>query len=231
MSGGRKNKQKKIAEIGTFSNVFQCPEYNIHQLFTADGAAIESAGKWRDFFFKNKQPLIVEFACGKGDYTIALARENKQNNYIGVDIKGPRIHLGAKSALEEGLTNVAFARFKIENCLYFFGENEIDEIWITFPDPFPKDRHEKHRLTFAAFLEKYKKILKPGGIVNFKTDDIDLFRYSKISIENFGGKISYYKEDIYSEPLMFPALAIKTFYEKQHLANKRTINFMQFSFD
>lgn len=230
MGGGRKNKRKKIAEVSTFSNVFQCPEFNIHQLYAADGTAIDSAGKWNDFFFKNDQPITVEFACGKGDYTIALARENRNANFIGVDIKGPRIHLGAKTALDEALTNVAFARFKIENCLHFFGKNEVSEIWITFPDPFPKDRHEKHRLTFTAFLEKYREILKPDGIVNFKTDDLDLFRYSKASVEHFGAKIRYYKEDIYSAPLDFPALAIQTFYEKQHLANGRTIHFMQFSF-
>ena len=230
MAAGRKNKKKKIAEIGTFNNVFQCPEFNITHLFNANNEAVDFKGKWGEAFFKNDKPIVVELACGKGDYTIALARQDKDKNFIGVDIKGPRIHLGAKTALEEGLANVAFARFKIENILNFFGENEISEIWITFPDPFPKDRHEKHRLTFSSFLEKYKVILKPDGIVNFKTDDLPLFQYSKESVESFKANIFYYKENIYAAPLHINSLEIKTFYEYQHLRNGRTINFMQFGF-
>lgn len=227
--GGRKDKKKKIAEINNFCNVLQCFEFNNPVLHNCQNQIVPTKGKWSEVF-GNKQPITVELACGKGDYTIALARKYKERNFIGVDIKGPRIHTGAKICLNEGIENVRFARFKIENIQHFFADGEIAEIWITFPDPFPKDSHEKHRLTHQRFLEKYKPLLAANGIINFKTDDLNLFRYSKMSIENFGAKIIYYKEDIYSSPLDFEELAIKTFYERQHLAAGRSIHFMQFCF-
>lgn len=227
MAAGRKNKKKKIAEINTLPNIFQAFEFGATQLHAASGEAVNFTNQWAAKVFQNNNPVTVELACGKGDYTVALAAEHPERNFIGVDIKGPRLHTGAKYALEHHLKNVAFARFKIENILRFFGEGELQEIWITFPDPFPKDRHEKHRLTHASFLVKYQLLLAKGGVLNFKTDDLDLFRYSVDSISNFGGKLLYCREDIYAQPLDFPELAIKTFYEKQHLAKGRTINFLQ----
>ena len=230
MAGGRKNKRKKIAEINTMPNVYQCPDFGETHLYSAAGDKLDLKGKWQEQIFKDSKPITVELACGKGDYTVALAARYPERNFIGVDIKGPRIHAGAKIALESGLYNVAFARFKIENIFNFFAPGEIDEIWITFPDPFPRDRSEKHRLTFSSFLAKYKTVLKPGGVVNFKTDDLPLFHYTRDSINAFGCETLYYKENIYSAPLEMEELAIKTFYEKQHIANGRTINYLRFKF-
>jgi tRNA (guanine-N7-)-methyltransferase len=230
MASGRKNKRRKIAEINVMPNVYQCPDYGETHLYSATGERLDLRGKWRDEIFKNNNPITVELACGKGDYTIALAAKYPERNFIGVDIKGPRIHAGAKAALEAGLTNVAFARFKIENILNFLSPAEVDEIWITFPDPFPRDRSEKHRLTFHTFLSKYKAILRPGGIVHFKTDDLPLFQYTRDSISAFGCETLYYRENIYAAPLETEELAIKTFYEKQHIADGRTINYLRFRF-
>lgn len=212
-------------------NVYQCPDFAETHLYTATGEKLDLKSKWHTAIFNNDKPITLELACGKGDYTIALAAKYPERNFIGVDIKGPRIHTGAKTALEQGLHNVAFARFKIENILHFFAPQEVAEIWITFPDPFPRDRSEKHRLTFSTFLAKYKTILKPGGVVNFKTDDLPLFHYTRDSIQAFGCELLYYKENIYAQPLTFEELAIKTFYEKQHLAAGRTINYLRFGFN
>jgi len=228
MAGGRKNKRKKIAEINQMPNVYQCPDFGETHLYSAAGEKLDLKGKWGSDIFKNNNPITVELACGKGDYTIALAAKYPERNFIGVDIKGPRIHTGAKAALEAGLTNVAFARFKIESIFNFFAPTEVDEIWITFPDPFPRDRSEKHRLTYHTFLEKYKTVLKPGGMVNFKTDDLPLFHYTRDSINAFGCETLYYKENIYATPLDMEELAIKTYYEKQHIADGRTINYLRF---
>jgi len=228
MASGRKNKRKKIAEINAMPNVYQCPDYSETNLYSASGEKLDLKGKWNEQVFKNNHPITLELACGKGDYTIALAAKYPGRNFIGIDIKGPRIHAGAKAALEAGLTNVAFARFKIENILYFLAPGEVDEIWITFPDPFPRDRSEKHRLTYHTFLEKYKIILKPGGVTNFKTDDLPLFHYTRDSIQAFGCEQLYYRENIYASPLEMEELSIKTFYEKQHLADGRTINYLRF---
>ena len=211
-------------------NVYQCPDFGETHLYSAAGEKLDLKGKWQEQIFKDKKPITVELACGKGDYTIALATQYPERNFIGVDIKGPRIHAGAKTALESGLSNVAFARFKIENIFNFFAPEEIAEIWITFPDPFPRDRSEKHRLTFSSFLAKYKVVLQPGGVVNFKTDDLPLFHYTRDSIKTFGCETLYYRENIYAAPLEMEELSIKTFYEKQHIAKGRTINYLRFKF-
>ena len=230
MGAGRKNKRKKIAEINTLPNVYQCPDFNEGELLTATGERVNYRCRWCESVFGNKHPLTLELACGKGDYTVALAAQYPVRNFIGVDIKGPRIHTGAKAAIDQGLHNVAFSRIKIENILTFYGEGEVDEIWITFPDPFPKDRHEKHRLTYSSFLDRYKQILRAGGVVHFKTDDLPLFRYSVESVRAYGVQLQYVQEDIYAAPLDIPELEIKTFYELQHLAKGRTINYMRFAF-
>jgi tRNA (guanine-N7-)-methyltransferase len=228
MAGGRKNKRKKIAEINAMPNVYQCPDYAETHLYNAAGDKLELKGKWHSEIFRDQKPITLELACGKGDYTIALAARYPDRNFIGVDIKGPRIHTGAKAALEAGLSNVAFARLKIENILHFFAPREVGEIWITFPDPFPRERSEKHRLTYHTFLEKYKAILRPGAVVNFKTDDLPLFHFTRDSVQAFGSELLYYKENIYATPLDIEELSIKTYYEKQHIADGRTINFLRF---
>lgn len=227
--GGRKAKRKKIATIGTFPNVYQNRDFREPFLFDSVGEQLEVKGKWDELIFKNGQPLTLELACGKGEYTVNLAQKYPDRNFIGIDYKGARIFTGAQQALETNQTNVAFARMRIENITNFFAPNEVSEIWITFPDPFPKDRHEKHRLTHIRFLELYKQILKPNGIIQLKTDDIDLFRYTRSVIDDNKLHLVYYKEDIYSAPLDFDFLEVKTFYEKQFLAQGKTINYLRFT--
>lgn len=223
-----KAKMFKINSVATFPNVFQNPHFTIPHLIDYTGAQLDLKGKWNEQVFKNAQPLVLELACGKGDYTIALAQRYPQKNFIGVDSKGARIFTGAKTAIEQKLSNVAFLRLRIENILNFFSEGEVSEIWITFPDPFPRKGDAKRRLTAPGFLERYRKICKPGAIVHFKTDDLPLFHFTRDSIAEAGLEMLYYRENIYAAPLDFEELAIKTHYERSHLANGRTINYLQF---
>ena len=161
---GSKNKLKRFRENGTFSNVIQ-PEREI-----VNKDAFSLKGKWNSTFFKNNNPIVLELGCGKGEYTVHLAQKHLNNNYIGIDIKGARFWRGAKTALEKNLTNVAFLRTQIEMIRHCFAENEVGEIWITFPDPQIKYKRTKHRLTHPNLLMDYKKILKPQGILHLKTD-------------------------------------------------------------
>ena len=230
MAAGRKNKKRKIAEVNTMTNVYQCPDYAHTYLYTASGEQLNIPGKWNEIVFKNNQPITAELACGRGEYSVALAARYPTRNFLGIDIKGPRLLDGAKEALALNLHNVAFARFKIENILHFIAPAEVDELWITFPDPYPKDRHEKHRLTYAAFLDRYKKILKPNGIIHFKTDNLDLFHYTRDSIKAYGTNLLHYQENIYAAPLALEELAIKTYYEKKFMATGSTIHYLSFSF-
>ncbi|MBK7147409.1 MAG: tRNA (guanosine(46)-N7)-methyltransferase TrmB [Bacteroidetes bacterium] len=223
-----KAKMFKLRSIDSFSNVFQNEHFTHPVMRNAEGQELDLRGKWKSVVFKNNQPLVVELACGKGDYSLSLAARNPDKNFIGVDSKGARIFTGAKTALESGLHNIAFARMKIENITNFFAPGEIDEIWITFPDPFPKKGDAKRRLTAHSFLKRYQAICQPGTRVNFKTDDLPLFHFTKESVESFGLPVLYYKENIYASPLDFEELNIQTYYEKSHLANGRTINFLQF---
>lgn len=227
--GGRKAKRKKIATIGTFSNVYQNRDFREPFLFNSNDEQIEVKGKWDELIFRNGQPITLELACGKGEYTVNLAQKYPDRNFIGIDYKGARIFTGAQQALETNQHNVAFGRMRIENITNFFALNEVDEIWITFPDPFPKDRHEKHRLTHINFLNLYKQILKPNAIIQLKTDDIDLFRYTHSVIEENKLNLLYNKEDIYAAPLDFDVLEIKTYYEKQFLAQGKSINYLRFT--
>ena len=223
-----KAKTFKIRSISGFRNVFQNPHFTNPKLLNYLGEEIELQGAWRKDVFKNDKPLVLELACGKGDYTLALAARDAQRNFIGVDSKGARLFTGAKTAIEQKLENVAFLRLRIENITNFFAEGEVDEIWITFPDPYPKLRDAKRRLTAASFLERYRRIARPGAVVHFKTDDLPLFHYSRKSIEDFGLKITCYREDIYASPLDLEELSIKTYYERSHLAEGRTINYLSF---
>ena len=223
-----KAKMFKIRSIDTFPNVFQNPHFTKQFLLNSEGAEINPKGKWRSEVFKNESQIVLELACGKGDYAIALAKKYPNKNFIGIDSKGARIFTGAKTAIEEKLSNVVFVRMKIENLLNFFSENEVDEIWLTFPDPFPKLRDTKRRLSAKSFLERYKKISKHTSILNFKTDDLPLFLFTKEMAEEFSPEIIYCKEDIYSSALEYEELNIQTYYEKQHLAKGRTINYIRF---
>lgn len=223
-----KAKMFKIRSIDSFENVFQNEHFTNPVLKNYEGKELDLKGKWRAEVFKNQNPIVLELACGKADYTLALAQRYPNKNFIGVDSKGARLFTGSKTALEQNLTNVAFARMRIENITNFFAPEEVDEIWITFPDPFPRKGDAKRRLSAPGFIERYKQICKPGAIIHFKTDDLPLFHFTKESVNALGLKTLYYRENIYSAPLQFDELNIQTYYEKMHLADGRTINYIAF---
>ncbi|WP_159636990.1 tRNA (guanosine(46)-N7)-methyltransferase TrmB [Sphingobacterium composti Ten et al. 2007 non Yoo et al. 2007] len=213
-----KDKLRKFAEVATFQNVVQLD------------AGFEYKGKWASKFFDNDKPIILELACGKGEYTVNLAKMFPEYNFIGVDYKGNRIWRGAKTALEEGIKNVGFLRIQIETILEHFDENEVTEIWITFPDPQPQDSREKKRLTNPNFLERYKFILKDNGIMHLKTDNDGFYAYTLEQIEAMD--LTKFKEttDLYKSDLVDNVLSIKTYYERKYLAVDKNINYVQWTF-
>lgn len=214
-----KDKLRRFAEVNTFNNVLQLD------------AGKPFKGNWSAGFFKNNNPVVLELACGKGEYTVNLARLFPDKNFIGIDYKGNRIWRGAKTALEEGVSNVGFLRIQIETILDYFAPAEVDEIWITFPDPQPQVSREKKRLTSPRFLEKYKQILKPGGFVHLKTDNDGLHAYTTEKIEEAGIKLHKKTEDLYHSEHADEVLSIKTYYEKKYLEENKNINYLKFSFD
>jgi tRNA (guanine-N7-)-methyltransferase len=214
-----KDKLRRFAEITAFENVIELE----------DGKILK--GCWAEQHFKNKNPLILELGCGKGEYTVNLARLFPEINFIGIDYKGNRIWRGAKTAMEENIPNVAFLRIQIENLTDYFSENEISEIWITFPDPQPQISREKKRLTSPRFLNMYKLVLKQKGPVHLKTDSDLLHAYTIQKIEEQGLKTHARTEDLYNSQLADEVLSIKTYYEKKYLANDKNINYLKFSFD
>lgn len=177
-------------------------------------------------FFAAHTPLILELGCGKGKYTVALAEQNREKNFIGVDVKGERLWVGAKESQEKHLSNVAFVRGRVQYFLQFLSPKSVSEIWITFPDPFPRDKQAKHRLTSPIFLEMYKKILVSKGKVHLKTDDKNLFDYSLETFIEAGGKIVEKVEDIYGSGQMSPVLNIQTDFEKKHLTQGKKIYYV-----
>ena len=223
------HKLMKFAEVLAFPNVYENFDATDPSLAGEHGQRVELRGHWAERHFGNNNPITLELACGKGDYAIGLAQRFPERNFIGVDIKGARIWRGAKSAIELNLANVAFLRTRIEQIAFFFEENEVDEIWITFPDPFLRNSKSNRRLTSPMFLGIYRKFLKPGGFVQLKTDDPTLFNFTlEVLEEEKDVKIVYQDPDIYAKPLPMSELEIKTFYEKQHLAIGRTIKFVRF---
>lgn len=214
-----KDKLRKFAEIGTFDNVVELDA----------GKALK--GMWANTHFKNNNPIVVELACGKGEYTVNLAKLFPEKNFIGVDYKGNRIWRGAKTAIEDGITNVGFLRIQIETILEYFEENEIAEIWITFPDPQPQDSREKKRLTNPTFLGRYKFVLQDGGFMNLKTDNDGFYNYTLEQIEILGLKKYAETADLYHSDLVDEVLSIKTYYEKKYLAVDKNINYVKWSFD
>lgn len=228
---GRRAKLEKFAQILSFPNVFENYTHHEPQLVGENGVKVDMNGKWQSEYFKNENDLILELACGKGDYTIALAKANPEKNYIGVDVKGNRIWRGAKTATEEKINNAAFLRTRIEHIGAFFLPGEVSQIWITFPDPFPKASKENRRLTSGGFLDSYKSILKPDGIMHLKTDADTLYEYTTEYLSTRDDiKVLYDNDDIYAKALDFPELDVKTFYEKQHLEKGKTIKYLRFSF-
>jgi len=214
-----KDKLRRFAEIDTFSNVIQLDAGKPHK------------GVWATGFFKNNNPVVLELACGKGEYTVNLAVMFPDKNFIGIDYKGNRIWRGAKTALEDGVRNVAFLRIQIELILDYFAAGEVDEIWITFPDPQPQLSREKKRLTSPRFLDKYKLLLKPGGFVNLKTDNDGLHAYTAEKIREAGLQLHIKTEDLYNSLYADDVLRIKTYYEKKYLKDNKNINYLKFSFE
>ncbi|MBP0613301.1 tRNA (guanosine(46)-N7)-methyltransferase TrmB [Chryseobacterium sp. cx-311] len=191
-------------------------------------------GKWRSEIFKNENPIVVELGCGKGEYSVGLARAFPEKNFIGIDIKGARFWFGAKEATEKNMKNVAFLRTQIELLDCFFQENEVDEIWITFPDPQIKYRRTKHRMTHPDFLERYRKVLKPEGIVHLKTDSEFLHGYTLGILQGSGHEILTAHHDIYGAPEYEPNTEhlreIKTYYEELFSSKGKTITYIKFRF-
>jgi len=214
-----KDKLKRFAEIGTFSNVLQLEAGKLYK------------GNWNSEFFRNSNPVILELACGKGEYSVTLASMFPEKNFIGVDYKGNRLWRGAKTALENGVANVAFLRIQIETLSEYFQTGEVDEIWITFPDPQPQLSREKKRLTSKRFLDIYGPLLKRNGYVHLKTDDDALHQYTFEKITERAITLHLKTEDLYHSGLSDPILAIKTYYETKYLKDNKNINYLKFSFD
>lgn len=223
-----KDKLRKFSEVSEMDHVIEpSKEEMLH-------GSERLKGKWNEDIFIKDRPITLELACGKGEYTIALARRSPNRNHIGVDIKGNRIWRGAKTSIEDSLDNVAFLRTHIESIDSFFGKDEVDQIWITFPDPQKKSRRAKKRLTHPDFLNRYRKILRPGGTVNLKTDSSTLYDYTMDVILEQGLKVHHRCIDVYVlGKLKFPdelneLMDTKTHYEKIWLEENKQIKFISF---
>ncbi len=220
---GSKNKLKRFKENDSFANVFQ--PYR-EDLVAND---FKLKGKWNAEFFKNENPIVLELGCGKGEYSIGLGKKYPNKNFIGIDLKGARFWRGAKTAIEEDMSNIAFIRTQIELINYIFAENEVSEIWITFPDPQIKYKRTKHRLTNASFLEKYKTVLKPDGIMHLKTDSEFMHGYTLGLLHGAGHEVLYANHNVYhNEGAPEAVTSIQTFYENQYLAADKAITYIQF---
>ena len=221
----KKNKLQKFAENKTFDNLF---EYSYERIM-AEGFPLK--GQWGSVFFHNDHPIVLELGCGKGEYTVGLARVHPEINYIGVDIKGARMWRGLTQARDEGLTNVAFIRARIDQIEQFFGPGEVSEIWVTFPDPHPGEgvRNARHRLTSPEFLERYRKITGPDSILNLKTDSPIMYEFTLHDvIEKQGLQLLYATDDLYANNDELEVKHIRTFYEQMWLDQGLTIKYLRF---
>lgn len=220
---GSKNKLKRFRENETFQNVIQ-PTREV-----LVDANFSLKGKWCSSFFKNNNPLVLELGCGKGEYTVGLAKRYPNKNFIGIDIKGARFWRGAKTAIEDQMPNVAFIRTQIELIEFIFAENEVDEIWITFPDPQIKYKRTKHRLTNAIFLQRYKNILNNTGVVHLKTDSEFMHGYTLGLLHGLGHEVEYANHDVYrQEGSPEEVTEIQTYYEETYLAKDKAITYIRF---
>ena len=220
---GSKNKLKRFKENESFKNVIQPSREEL------EGDNFSLKGNWNKDFFQNNNPIVLELGCGKGEYSVGLAQYHPDKNFVGIDIKGARFWRGAKTAVEGELHNVGFVRAQIELIDRLFAENEVDEIWITFPDPQIKYKRTKHRLTNANFLKMYKSILKPGGVVNLKTDSEFMHGYTLGLLHGAGHEVLYAHHDIYkNEYSPKEVREIQTFYEKQYLDKGKPITYIRF---
>ncbi|WP_224491303.1 tRNA (guanosine(46)-N7)-methyltransferase TrmB [Robertkochia flava] len=220
---GSKNKLKRFRENETFSNVIQ-PN---REAVVSDN--FEYKGKWKEKYFKNNNPVVLELGCGKGEYSVGMARKYPQKNFIGIDIKGARFWRGAKTALEEGLSNVCFLRSQIELIDKLFDHHEVDEIWITFPDPQIKYKRTKHRLTNEDFLDRYRWILRPDGVVHLKTDSEFMHGYTLGLLHGLEEEVLYSNHNVYkNQGSPEEVTEIQTFYEKQYLEEGKPITYIKF---
>jgi tRNA (guanine-N7-)-methyltransferase len=217
-----KGKLKKFQDNARFEHVIE-PEVKGHVASDHD-----LKGNWNTTFFKNKQPLVLELGCGKGEYSVGLARMFPEKNFIGVDIKGARIWKGAKTSFEEGLKNVAFLRTRIEVINSFFAPDEVDEIWITFPDPQMKKRRAKKRLTSSGFLARYQKFIKNNALVHLKTDSTFLYEYTNEVVRINQLKVIKNTPNLYGESWTDQMLSIQTHYEQIHIDEGDRINYIVF---
>jgi len=225
----KRNKLLKFAELLTLPNVYENFDPKLPELAGLNGQPADRKGRWAEAHFGNTNPITLELACGRGEYSLDLARRYPDRNFIGVDVKGARIWKGAKIALGENLHNVAFLRTRIEQIALFFAPEEIEEIWITFPDPFLENGKINRRLTAPNFLAEYRKILKPGGLIHLKTDSPELYEFTLETLAAEPGvRLLYHNDDIYAHPLVLPELETITFYERIHLSERKTIKYVQF---
>ena len=220
---GSKNKLKRFKENDTFGNVFQPTREEVVS------GQFPLRGKWNQDYFKNSNPIVLELGCGKGEYSVGLADKYPNKNFIGIDLKGARFWRGAKTAVETGLKNVAFIRTQIELINHIFDENEVDEIWITFPDPQIKYKRTKHRMTNSQFLKLYKKVLKPEGVINLKTDSEFMHGYTLGLLHGEGHEVIYSNHNVYvNEGSPEEVTSLQTFYEKQYLEINKAITYIRF---
>ena len=216
-----KGKLEKFAAMETFKNVFQCP-YSV-----VESAPFEMRGHWREQYFKNNNPIVLELGCGKGEYTVGLARLFPNVNFIGVDIKGARMYTGAKQALEEKLENVAFLRTNIEIIDRFFAQDEVQEIWLTFSDP--QMKNWRKRLSSTMFLNRYRHFLVDNGIIHLKTDSNFLFTYTTCLVEANKLPVLFRTEDLYHDEMPDKKiLSIQTYYEAMWIERGLNIKYMKF---
>ena len=218
-----KGKLAKFADMETYENVFQYP------FSVVEHVPFDMKGKWHEQYFENQNPIVLELGCGKGEYTVELAKLYPQMNFIGVDIKGARMWTGATQALNEGLKNVAFLRTNIEIIDRFFAEDEVQEIWLTFSDP--QMKNPRKRLTSTYFMERYRKFLVDGGIIHLKTDSNFLFTYTTYMVEHNHLPVIERTEDLYHSsdlsPLTSHLLKIQTYYESMWIARGLNIKYMK----
>jgi tRNA (guanine-N7-)-methyltransferase len=230
-----KNKLNRFADVAEFENVLEPSLADV--IDKENGGAVKPHminGKWKSDFFENENPLILELACGGGEYTVALARQNEKNNYLGVDIKGARLWKGAKIALDAGLNNAGFLRARIDFITSFFEKDEVDEIWITFPDPQPQKNRARKRLTAPLFIDRYKAFLKPGAVIHLKHDNDFFFNYTLEQIEECGYTLEFVSHDIYSDldliedDSLREILQVKTYYEAKFSEIGHVIKYLRF---
>ncbi|MCB0708723.1 MAG: tRNA (guanosine(46)-N7)-methyltransferase TrmB [Ferruginibacter sp.] len=207
-------KLQRFADLKTFANVLEYPQ--------------GMKSRWHEFF-KNTNPLVLELACGRGEYTVGMAQLFPAQNFIGVDVKGNRMYIGAKKCLTENYSNAGFLRTQIEKLADYFAPCEVDEIWITFPDPQLRTSKAKKRLTHPRFLRLYHQILKPGGYIHLKTDSPNLYLFTKRVIQLYNLKIVEDLDDVYAEPFIRDELKIKTHYESLDIAQSKKIHYLKFT--